>query len=88
MFLQNLSKVPVKKISKEPLLHITSSQVQNDIIKNITMFIKTSFKDSKKVKRIKNYVLNLKCSFYLYSLIKQNLLISGEKMLMSVKPKG
>ena len=28
-----------------------------DIIKVATMFIKTTFKDSKKVKRIRNYVL-------------------------------
>ena len=38
-----------------------------DIIKILTMFIKTIIKDSKKVKRIRNYVL--KCSLYLYFLI-------------------
>ena len=31
-----------------------------DIIKTATMFIKTTFKDSEKVKRIRNYVL--KCN--------------------------
>ena len=46
-----------------------------------TMFIKKSFKDSKKVKRIGNYAL--KCSLYLHFSIKQKLLISGEKILTS-----
>ena len=35
-----------------------------DIIKIATMFIKTVFKDSEKVKRIRNYVL--KYNLYLY----------------------
>ena len=38
-----------------------------DIIKVITMFIKKIFKDSRKVKRIRNYVP--KCNLYLYFLI-------------------
>ena len=38
-----------------------------DIIKIVTMFIKTISKDSKNVKRIKNYAP--KCSLYLYFLI-------------------
>ena len=38
-----------------------------DIIKIVTMFIKTISKDSKNVKRIKNYVP--KCNLYLYFLI-------------------
>ena len=38
-----------------------------DIIKVITMFIKKIFKDSRKVKRIRNYVS--KCNLYLYFLI-------------------
>ena len=37
------------------------------IIKIITIFIKTIFKDSKTVKRTRNYVL--KCHLYLYFLI-------------------
>ena len=37
------------------------------IIKAAIMFIKTTFTDSKKVKRISNYVL--KCNLYLYFLI-------------------
>ena len=49
------------------------------------MFIKTIFKDSGKVKRIKNYLL--KCNLYLYFLIYQNMLISGEKILMSAELK-
>ena len=57
-----------------------------DNIKLLTMFIKTIFKDSKKFKRIINYVS--KCNLYLYSLIQQNLSISGEKMLMSADLKG
>ena len=38
-----------------------------DIIKIITRFIKQIFKDSRKAKRIRNYVL--KCNLYLYFLI-------------------
>ena len=52
----------------------------------LTMFIKTIFKDLIKVKRIRNYVT--KCSLYLHFLIQQNLLISGEKMLMSAELTG
>ena len=37
------------------------------VIKIASMFIKTTFKDSKKVKIIKNYAL--KCNLYLYFLI-------------------
>ena len=40
-----------------------------DIIKIVTMFIKTIFKDSRKVKRIRNYVS--KCNLYLYFLIAE-----------------
>ena len=51
------------------------------IIKIITMFIKATFKDSIKAKIIRKNVL--KCNFYLHFSIKQKLLISGEKMLIS-----
>ena len=44
------------------------------------MFIKTTFKGSRKVKRIRNYVL--KFNLYLFFLILQKLLIFGEKALM------
>ena len=47
------------------------------------MFIKTIFQDSRKVKRIINYVS--KPSLYL--LMYQNLLISGEKMVMPAELK-
>ena len=56
------------------------------------MFIKPIFKNSGKVKRIRNYVSN--CNLYLYFLVFpvlfaiQNLLISGEEMLMSAELKG
>ena len=56
-----------------------------DIIKVSTMFIKPTFKDSRKVKRIRNYAL--KRNLYLYFSIKQKLLISGEKMLTSAELK-
>ena len=49
-----------------------------DIMK-IPAIIKKTFKDSKKVKRIRNYVF--KCNLYLYFLIWQNLLIFDEKIL-------
>ena len=45
-----------------------------DIIKFVTMFIKAIFKSKKKKG---NYVS--KCNLYLYFLIFQNLIISGEK---------
>ena len=38
-----------------------------DIIKTVTMFIKTIFIESRKVKRTRNYVS--KCNLYLYFLI-------------------
>ena len=50
-----------------------------DIIKIAAMIIKKTFKDPKKVKRIRNYVL--KCKLYLYFLIYQKLLISGKTIL-------
>ena len=50
------------------------------------MFLETTFKDSKKVKIIKNYVL--KYNRYLHFLIQQKLLIFAEKMLMLAKLKG
>ena len=55
-----------------------------NIIKALIMFIRTTFKDLKKVRRIGNYVskFNLQNAI-LYFLIQQNLLISSEKMLMS-----
>ena len=43
------------------------------------MFIKTTLKNSKKVQRIGNYGLTR--NLYLGFSIKQNMLISGEKML-------
>ena len=57
-----------------------------DIIKIITMFIKTILKDSRKVRRIRNYLS--KWNLYLYFLLKQSLPISGKKMLMSVELEG
>ena len=57
-----------------------------DIIKIVTMFFKTIIKDPGKVKRIRNYAS--KANLYLYFLMLQNLLISGEKMMMSAEFKG
>ena len=57
-----------------------------EIIKIVSMFIKTILKDSIKFKRIRIYIS--KWNLYLYFLIQQNLLISCEKMLMSTKLKG
>ena len=54
-----------------------------DIIKILTMFINTILKISRKFKRIRNYVSN--CNLYLYFLTKSNLLIPGEKILMSAE---
>ena len=57
-----------------------------DIIKILTTFIKTTLKDSRKVRRIRNYVS--KWNLYLYFFIWQNMLISGKKMLISAELKG
>ena len=73
-------------ISKHLILRRPGVVIFADIIKIVTMFIKTITKDSKKVKRIRNYVS--KSDLYVYFLMYQNLLISGEKMLMSAKLKG
>ena len=54
-----------------------------DIMKIITRFIKEIFKDLRKTKRVRNYLL--KCNLYLYFLMQQNFPISGEKMLMSAE---
>ena len=56
-----------------------------DVIKIVTMFIKTITKGSRTVKRIRNYVS--KSNLYVYFLKSQNLLIFGEKMLMSAEIK-
>ena len=52
-----------------------------DIIKIVSMFIKTILKDSRKNRRIRNYVS--KWNLCLYFWILQNLLISSKKVLMS-----
>ena len=57
-----------------------------DIVKIVTIFIKTIFKDSKKVKTIRNTVL--KSNLYLYVLIQQNLLISTKKIADVSRYKG
>ena len=53
------------------------------IIKNTIMVIKTTFKDSQKVKRISNYLLKYKSISVFLDIT--GLLISGEKMLMSAE---
>ena len=57
-----------------------------DIIKIGIKLFKITVKKSRKVKRVRNYVL--KWNFYLCFPILQKLVISGEKMLMSAKIKG
>ena len=54
-------------ISKNLMLRRPGVVIFADIIKIITMFIKTITKDSRKVKRIRNYVS--KSNLYLYFLI-------------------
>ena len=48
-----------------------------DIIKIITIYIKTIFKDSKEFKRVRNYVS--KCNLYLFLQIAKFVFIIGEK---------
>ena len=54
-------------ISKYPYFEKAWSSYCTDIIKIFTMFIKKITEDSKKVKRIKNYVS--KTNLYVYSLM-------------------
>ena len=54
-----------------------------DIMKIVTMFINNIFLNSKKVKRIRNYIS--KRNLYLYFLIEQNFQIFGGKILMSAE---
>ena len=56
-----------------------------EIIKILSMFIKKILKDSRKVRRIRNYIS--KWNLYLYFWILQNLLIFVKKMLMSAERK-
>ena len=73
-------------ISKYCFLKKTWVAIFAGIIKIITRFIKNFFKDSRKGKGIRNYIL--KCNLYLYFLIQQSLLISGKKLLMSAEVTG
>ena len=57
-----------------------------DIVKIVTMFIKIIFKDSKKSKELEIMYQNSICIWYF--LIKKNLLISNEKMLILAELKG
>ena len=57
-----------------------------DITKIVTSFIKKIFIDWRKIKRIISFVS--KCNLYMYFLILKNLLISGEKKLMSEELRG
>ena len=73
-------------ISKYLILRWPGVVIFADIIKIVTIFIKAITKDSRKVKRIRNYLSN--SNLYVYFLMYQNLLISVEKILMSAKLKG
>ena len=68
------------------ILEKSGVAIFSDIIKLVTKFIKTIFKDSDTVKSIRNYIS--KRNLLLYFLTYQNLLIFGEKMLMSAEQKG
>ena len=67
----------VAYISKNLILRRPGIAIFADIIKIVTMFLKTIFKDSIQIKKIRNYVS--KCNLYLYFLIQQNMLISSKK---------
>ena len=56
-----------------------------DIIKIVSKLIKTVIKDSREVRRIRNYVS--KWNLYLYFLIQQSLLICSKKILVSTEIK-
>ena len=78
----------MKSLAEIMTFHLRRPRVTNfpDIIKVSTMFIKTTFNDSKKVKPIGNYAL--KRNLYLYFLIKQKLLISVKKYWRQQNSKG
>ena len=63
------TKIMTSKSLFQNTFNIRKAAVANlaEIIKIATIFIKTNFKDSEKVKRIRNYVL--KWNLYLYFLI-------------------
>ena len=62
---------------------VTSTNVRISLQNFLTFSL--IYKDSRKVKINRNYAS--KCNLYLYFLIQQNLLIFGEKMLMSAELK-
>ena len=72
--------------SKKIILRRPGVAIFAEIVEILTIFIKTILTDSKKFKRIRNYVS--KWNLYLYFLIKQNLLIPDEKVLISAEFKG
>ena len=74
-------------ISKYLMLRRPRVVIFADIIKIVTMFIKTITKDSRKFKK-KNRNYASKSNLYVDFLMEKNLLIFGEKMLMSAEPKG
>ena len=58
----------------------------DDVIKIVTIFIKTSFKDSNKVKSIRNFMYQNPI-YICISWYRKKLLITGEKMMASVELK-
>ena len=68
------------------VLQLPGVAIFADIIKIITRFINQIFKDSRKAKRIRNYVL--KRNLCLHFMIEQSFLISSEKMLISAEVRG
>ena len=68
------------------ILRRSGVAIFTDIINVLTFLIETIFKDSRKVKRIRNFVS--KCNLCMYFLIEQNLMISGGKLLMTAELKG
>ena len=68
------------------MLRKSRVDIFDDIIKIVIIFIKTIFKDSKKVKRLKYY--SWRRNLYLHFLIPQKFLIPDKKILMSAEVKG
>ena len=75
----------IASISKYLYFKKGGAAIFADIIKIVTFFSKAIFKDSRKVKRIRNYTS--KCNLYIYFLIYDNLLIFIEKLLISAELK-
>ena len=88
--LQNFGRMTTSTINLSNVIEFLGDAIFNnfDVIFFSRLFLlkQPSKKDSKKVKRFRNFVPKL--NLYLYFLIQQNLLTFNKKMLMSAELEG